>query len=739
MPILLLLALPPLLWSAGRVVSNASTDVLDWLPETSRERTEISWYDQHFGTDQVLVLSWDGVRSDDDRVNLAAGEIRRLRNEAGEPLFNQIMTGPQVLRFLIGPMRVPREEALSRLDGWLVGPEGATAIVAAVSPAGARQQATAIAHARQAVASTIGQPASTVRVAGTTADAMAVDEATRQGTLPVALAALAIGFLMALLAADGLRPATPILISSGAAAVAALAAMDLLKLPLDGLSAMIPVLGFVLAASSTLHLDGYRRREKPGAFGLARALRAARWPLALSLMTSAVGFGALAVSGMLPVQRFALAAVATTGIVGLVAWFVWPALVIALQPKGGSGQLNDWFGRRARWLLARRRPIIAGALIVAVLAAPGLARLDSSQGIDRLLAVNHPLVVDYRWFERHVGDAVPVEVVVRFRGSSIGSSEQFLKRARFIGQLRSEIAALPAVGGAFAADTFMPTEAVIYAGVDDARLERRVDGFRKRSEAFALLGSTEAGDELWRVSARVSAFGGLDFAQLDASIGAIARKAIEVHEEALEARLLGGLPLVVRAQQRLLTDLAVSFGSALAVIAVGLMLLLRSARMSLLITAPNVLPVLVVFGVLGWAGIPVDVGLVMTASVALGLAVDNTAHLLAAFQRGLVAGLDRAGAAADAAAHVAPAALRTTLICALPVLVFAVSPFLPTARFGVALAGLMVLAVIVDLILLPLLLSLRGSTAWKSPGAAHGESCIPEPTDPCSLETQKEI
>ncbi len=55
----------------------------------------------------------------------------------------------------------------------------------------------------------------------------------------------------------------------------------------------------------------------------------------------------------------------------------------------------------------------------------------------------------------------------------------------------------------------------------------------------------------------------------------------------------------------------------------------------------NIFPMVIVFGLLGWMQWPVDIGSVMTASVALGIAIDDTLHFLTFFRRGLTAGLSR--------------------------------------------------------------------------------------------------
>ena len=100
-----------------------------------------------------------------------------------------------------------------------------------------------------------------------------------------------------------------------------------------------------------------------------------------------------------------------------------------------------------------------------------------------------------------------------------------------------------------------------------------------------------------------------------------------------------------------------------------------------------------------------DVGSVLTASVALGIAVDDTLHFLTWFRGGLRAGLGRSEAIQYAYERCARAMVETTLICSLGLVVLAGSQFIPTSRFGWLIFFLPLAALADDLILLPAMLA----------------------------------
>jgi len=697
---LLLLALAPLLALGSlRAVQGLRTNVLDWLPEHSPELATLRWYDARFGSDQVLVVSWEGATLDDPRLDAAVRGLSNARDAAGERLFRQVVSGRTVLGLLTGRQRLPREEAVRRMSGWLVGEDGSsTALVAMAGPAGAADPGLAEEKARAAAAAA-GAPQGTLRVAGSLIDATAIDRASSEGLGRLGAAAAAVGLVAALLLVRDRRSAAVIVATAAVASTATLSLAHVLGIRLDALGIMAPVLALVLSVSGGMHLDRYltgASRTAAGATAVFTAMRKSLWPIGMALVTTAAGFGSLAVASTVPVRRFALVGSLTVLVVAFSLLIVWPALAVAFR-AGAEGASEPprapaWWANR---VVERARPILIGWTLLTLVAALGLLRLHTTVGIGELLPSRHGLVQGYRWLETQLGAAIPVELVVVFPGKS-SDLESFLARARTIGAVRTAVAGVPGVGGTLAADTFLP---------DPTRRHGRPPNPSDRTivEMLAFVRPEADGTELWRVSARVSAFRSDAFEGLTESIERAARQSLG--DSARDVVVAGGVTMVARAQQRLLRDLATSAGAALLAVVALLWLGLRSFRDAILAVVPNVVPLVVVFGILGWAGVAVDLGVAMTASVALGLAVDNTCHLLAAFRLRRHAGDALGPAAAAALATTDAPAVRSTVICVAALSVFALADFLPVTRFGWLLSVLLAVAAAADLLLLPALLA----------------------------------
>ncbi len=174
----------------------------------------------------------------------------------------------------------------------------------------------------------------------------------------------------------------------------------------------------------------------------------------------------------------------------------------------------------------------------------------------------------------------------------------------------------------------------------------------------------------------------------------------------------GVVPIVYKAQRTLLHSLINSIGGAFIMITAVMMILLRNRRgqivnlpAGLISMIPNIFPVILIFGAMGHWGVLVDIGTMMTASVAMGVAVDDTIHFLNWFRKAIREGADRKVAIKESYGRVALAMTQTTLIGGLGLSVFALSTFTPTQRFGTMMLTLLIAALFGDLIVLPAILA----------------------------------
>jgi uncharacterized protein len=205
-------------------------------------------------------------------------------------------------------------------------------------------------------------------------------------------------------------------------------------------------------------------------------------------------------------------------------------------------------------------------------------------------------------------------------------------------------------------------------------------------------------------------------------------------DAAISTVYTGVVPIVYKAQRALLDSLIQSTFWSFITILPLLMFVSRGFMAGIVAMLPNVLPVLVIFGGMGWLGLHVDIGSMMSASIALGVAVDDTIHYLTWFREDLNRSRDRHQAIVTAYKRCATPTLQAALISGLGLSVFAFSTFTPTQQFGYLMLAILIAGVIAELIMLPAILA--GPLGWAfRPAKIKGET--PRPADVLRRPTKK--
>jgi diguanylate cyclase (GGDEF)-like protein len=166
-----------------------------------------------------------------------------------------------------------------------------------------------------------------------------------------------------------------------------------------------------------------------------------------------------------------------------------------------------------------------------------------------------------------------------------------------------------------------------------------------------------------------------------------------------------GLGLVVSASSHLLTKGQVKSLSLTVVLVFGIMFMLfLSSKVGLIAIVPNMFPIVVNFGIMGWLGVELSMVTSLIASIAIGLAVDDTIHYLVRYNREFKKHLDEKLALRDTIKQVGRPILFTTITISVGFSILVFSSFKPTAIFGVMMVITMFSALVGDLILLPSLM-----------------------------------
>lgn len=690
------------------------------------------------------------------RVN-AAQTISKLLDQLDEKPLHWARSGTELLdQMTSAPANLPRASAVKRLSGSIVGPDNQqTCLVISLTEIGLQKRRPVLTTIRQALSQQLGISLTEIAIAGGPYDGNVIDDASIRSVQtfspPSAILAALICFLC--IRSVALTVAITLVAIIGEGLV--LAAVYYSGSPMNAVLIVLPPLVFVLTISSGIHLSNYyldTLREFPEATraqAAAIAMRAGTTPCLVAASTTIIGLGSLLLVRLEPIRIFG--AVASLGLM------VTLALLLLILPGamllyGGPREVSDkqlLFGTqtavspgrmRRRFRIALRRILHYPVAVILCFAigttalGTGLWELNTSINMPRMFDANHPLRTQYDWFENNIGPTINGELLLRFPTNELG--QDAIDRLELVKEAHIAIARSEEVGGVLSAVSFLPavpkgrgvsataSRSVIRAQLVDPESSVGKLGYISRDD--------EA--EVWRISFRLPMTTKTDYAREIDAVGIAAtdsiRKMVKVENAASslpEVVLTGGVKVSQEAQEILLHDLFKSFISAFAIVAVVMVLLLRNVRGGLIAMIPNLFPTVALFGYMGLTDVPLDIGSVMTASVALGIAVDDTIHLLSRFSSRTARGITRKHAAWGALQQCGMAMVHTTLVCGLSLLVYAMSDFVPTRHFAYLMFGLLVMALLGDLLLLPALMVSRIGYLLSKPVMADPDAELTSP------------
>jgi predicted RND superfamily exporter protein len=500
------LALTPL--AAWRTIQGNANRPVTWLPNSVEAVADLQWLGEQFDGPQRLAVSWDGCTfRETEKLRALARKLAAAEStdRPGEKLFSAVISGPDVVAQLTStPYNLSREAALARLEGTLVGPaknadqdSRATCLVAQLQPGAQGDElasVNAIAAVRALAVECSIDPA-TLRLAGSAADAAAIDSESL-GTLMrwAPLAAIA-GILIAAWRLQSFALGAVIVCLGAASAAVTLAIAHYvgifevlaLKRPApmlgqgDAMILTVAIIPYVLTIATALRLVHYYRdaRLEGRTEGAAeQAVQYGRPWWAFTALILAAMLGVYCYSLLVPARRASV-----FGALGVLASV---ALVLAVLPvvlhrfkfaeRWVRAAKRDGRGT-PRWLdvvfehsLSARAGLIPIMLALLGAGAWGATRLNLAPAVPPLASDNSQLARDYRWFGDHVGHATFMNVAVAIpdeRARQTGAppeadGQQYqlspAERLQLMAQLEDRMRTVRGVGGVLSPADFTPAE-----------------------------------------------------------------------------------------------------------------------------------------------------------------------------------------------------------------------------------------------------------------------------------------
>ena len=190
----------------------------------------------------------------------------------------------------------------------------------------------------------------------------------------------------------------------------------------------------------------------------------------------------------------------------------------------------------------------------------------------------------------------------------------------------------------------------------------------------------------------------------------------------IAVNLTGTLVLLTGTASDIVAGQIKSLTLALGIIFLVMTAMFLSAKIGFFAILPNVVPIVIFFGVMGWLGIYLNLGTSLIAAIALGIAVDSTIHYMARLNLELRGETDQAAAIVRTVRTVGVPIVYTTIALFFGFLTFGFSSFVPIQNFGILAGVTMATALGANLVLLPALLSTtKIITLWDLLGVKLGD------------------
>jgi hypothetical protein len=415
----------------------------------------------------------------------------------------------------------------------------------------------------------------------------------------------------------------------------------------------------------------------------------------------------LATSSVVAVREFGMGAAIGVMVDVVISIVLLPTLLGALKPAVAPPPQETWFSgpmrRVARFSIRHAWLVLAVTAAAGLAAASGMLRLRVDTNHINFFSPAHPLARSAAVIDSKLGGIYAFQVLLEGPPESLRQPGILARMDR----LEDELRGLPFVRKVTGLPDYVRRIHRELGGAGTGALPE--DPLVVAQELFVFSLADQGRVELGRVAAS-----DMSKAQITVKLASMSSDLVfeQVHTaERLAGEAFAGTEVgaTITGSGRLFSTLdhylvrsqISSFTTAFVTVFAVIFLVFRSWRFGLLAIVPNLLPVLAVFGVMGWIDISLNVATIMLASVALGVVDDDTIHFISRYRRETAAGQSTGDAIETALAHEGRASLTTALINSCSFAVLALSSYKPTAWFGGLLALTMVVAFLAEAFILP--------------------------------------
>ena len=469
---------------------------------------------------------------------------------------------------------------------------------------------------------------------------------------------------------------------------------------------------------------------------IASALGHAGLPILLTSLTTAVGLGSFSLAEVAPIAELG-----KFSAIGIILALIYTLLLLpaglAVLPAGkakispNGDRNNDFIGQAlaniASWSVRHAKPICSLSAFILVISLLIAGQLRFSHDILSWLPSEWPIRQATESVDQNMGGSVSLEVVIDTKiENGLHDRETLIK----IDRLSQEIEDSP-IGGITVGSTWSIAGLLkeIHQALNENRPEfyRIPENERLIPQEFILFensGSDDVEDlvdssfRIARLSLRVPWRDTLEYAPF---INIVSNKFEDSFEDSATVEVTGMMSLFSRTLEAAIYTTAKSYTIAFGAITLMMILLIGRIGSGLISMIPNLAPIAITLALMQVTGIPLNLFTMLVASIAIGLAVDDTIHFMHHFHRYLEKFGDVEIAVRRTLQTSGRAMLTTSVILSAGFFIFCFASMNNFIQFGLLTGITILLALIADFVLAPALMSLRYGKTVRSKGSTEGK------------------
>lgn len=453
-------------------------------------------------------------------------------------------------------------------------------------------------------------------------------------------------------------------------------------------------------------------------------------------ITAAIGFAVFALTESAILKEFGMVAGISIMLIFVISFILLPA-ALSYLPTPNARQtkylqnkfITRFLQRVEHWVMSHKKWVYGVTIIVVAVSIVGIFQLKTVGYIVDDLPKTDKVYTDLKFFEKHFKGVMPLEIVVDakkrngIRGSrALTVFEKTDSLAQYIAAQKEMNRPLGVAEGLkFAKQAFYEGDTASYqfpgasdmVFLSDYLNPNRSDSGAKSNNFTRLLNTfIDTAKQNTRLSVAMADVGTRELPRL---LDSVQKRANELFDTAqYKVKLTGTSITFLEGSRFIINGLKESIGWAFLLIALCMLYLFKSLRILFCSLLPNVVPLVITAGVMGWAGVPLKPSTVLVFSIALGIAIDITIRFLVNYRQELPNQQhDVQQTIAVSINQTGLSIVYTSLVLIAGFVIFCFSSFGGTHALGWLTSVTLLVATLTNLLLLPVLL-LAGK---KSPTA----------------------